>query len=93
MPFMTRNAEDDYDALTMINAMESVGATVVALTPPGISTTPGASTARAMGRNYSVQRRPPAHRRAFSSCPGHGSRNIPWRCRPIAGGAPRDSGF
>jgi hypothetical protein len=42
MPFMTRNAEDDYDALLMINAMESVGATVVTLTPRGLATTPGA---------------------------------------------------
>ena len=42
MPFMVRKAEDDLAALLMINAMESAGARVVAITPNGAATYPGA---------------------------------------------------
>lgn len=39
---MVRSAEDDFDALRMMNAMESAGATVFALTPNGTATHDGA---------------------------------------------------
>lgn len=42
MRMMVRSAEDDFAALTMMNAMESEGATVFAITPDGLGQYDGA---------------------------------------------------